>query len=186
MHTDLPQMPPELILKGAFTPERLRRVASANYDYDGDGIYLEFRQNLDTGLFAYAGDGNPYECALMQRHDMTSDRPLNELFGAWWIGAFCSEPEHFVLINNLAIGGVDALLHMVVRGCGELGHDAAAAAHAAIPFVRFLQGRTPFPEEASFDEAIAALDAIERLGSVAKETGPYLVFMTKCGESSEP
>lgn len=174
-----------VFLRDRFTPSRLLRVASADHGRDGECISLEFRRNLDTGLYGYSSDGNPYECALMQRHDMTPDRPLNELFGAWWIGAFCSGPDHFVLIDNLASGGVDSLLHMVVRGCGELGHDAAAAAHAAIPFVKFLHARTPFAEEASFDEAVAALEAIERSGTEAKKTGRYQAFMTKVGESKD-
>lgn len=181
-------MTPDLLrvfLRDRFTPERLRRVASADYDRDGDGIAIEFRRNLETGLYTYRGDGNPYECALMQRYDMTPDRPLNELFGAWWMGAFCSDPDHFVLIDNLAAGGVDSLLYMVARGCGELEHEAKAAAHAALPFVMYLRTRTPFAESASFDEAIAALEAIERLGTAAKTTGRYLGFKTKAGESND-
>lgn len=174
-----------VFLHDRFTPERLRRVASADYDRDGYGIYLEFSRNLETGQHAYAGDGNPYECAMMQRHDMTSDRPLNELFGAWWMGVFCSDPEQFVLIDNLDIGGVDTLLHMVVRGCGKMGPDAAAAAHAAIPFVMFVQARTPFSEQASFAEAIAALEAIEKLGINGEKSGRYLAFMKKVGEADE-
>lgn len=156
-------------------------MASADYDRDGDGISQEFRRNLDTGLCAYSGEGNPYECSLLQRHDMSADRPLNELFGAWWIGAFCSDPEHFVLIDNLAPRGVDSLLHMVVRSCGELGPDAAKAAHAALPFVGFLRTRTPFEYEASLSEAIAALESIERLGAAGVATGRYQTFMAKVG-----
>jgi hypothetical protein len=156
-------------------------VASADFDHDGDGISQEFRRNLDTGLYAYSGEGNPYECALMQQHDMTADRPLNELFGAWWMGAFCSDPENAVLIDNLAPWGVDSLLHMVVRGCGELGPDAAKAAHAALPCVGFLRTLTVFEREASFGEAIAALESIERLGTAGVATGEYQTFLAKFG-----
>lgn len=170
-----------MFLRDRFTPQRLRRVASADYDRDGDGIAMEFRRNLDTGGYAYAGPGNPYECANMQRFDSTADRPLNELFGAWWLGAFCSDPDLFVLIHNLASGGVDVVLRMVVRGCGELGDEAAAGARAAIPFVRFLHARTPYPEEASFHQAIAALEAIERSGSAGQRTARYVEFMQRTG-----
>lgn len=159
-------------------------MASADYDRDGDGIAREFAHNLDTGLYTYAGDGNPYECAMLQRHDTTSNRALDELFGAWWLGTFCSAPNHFFLIDNLGIGGVDQLLHMVVRGCGKLGADSRAAAHAAIPFIRFLQGRTPHPASASFGEAIAALKAIESSGTAAQTSGRYLAFMKKLDDSS--
>lgn len=172
-------------LRDRFSPERLRRVASADYDRDGDGIAQEFRRNLDTGLYGYTGDGNPYECTLMQRHDSTPDRPLNELFGAWWLGTFCSGPEHFALIDNLAPGGVDSLLHMLVRGCGELGDDAAMAAHATLPFVNFVYARTPLADEAGFSDAIRALEAIERLGSEAVKTERYQRFIAKFEGSDE-
>lgn len=171
-------------LRERLTPAQIRRMASADYDRDGDGIAREFAHNLETGLYTYAGDGNPYECAMMQRHDTTSNRPLDELFGAWWLGTFCSAPNHFFLIDNLGVGGVDQLLHMVVRGCGELGADSRAAAHAAIPFSRFLQGRTPHPESASFGEAIAALKAIESSETAAQTSGRYLAFMKKLDDSS--
>lgn len=150
-------------LRSRISPMRLRRIASADYDRDGDGIAQEFQRNLDTGLYNYAGDGNKYECALMQQHDMTSDRPLNELFGAWWLGTFCSDPEYFTLIENLTPGGIDTLLQMVVSSCEKLGDDAPHAARAALPFIHFLRPRTPFAEEANnFDWAIVALNAIER------------------------
>jgi hypothetical protein len=157
-------------LRDRLTPERLRDIASSDYDRDGDGIAQEFTHNLNTGEYSYSGEGNPYECAMMQGFDTSSDSPLNALFGAWWIGTFCSDPENFVLIDNLGLYGVDELLYMVVRGCGELGDDAAKAAHAAIPFVLFLRARTPFAEEARFDGAIADLEAIEQLGSAGGET----------------
>jgi hypothetical protein len=176
-----PGSPNELreFLRERFPPERLRRVASADYDRDGDGIAQEFKRNLDTGLYGYTGDGNPYEVALMQRHDMTADRPLDELFGAWWLGTFCSDPKNFVLINNLAPWGVDSLLGMVVRGCGELGEEAAKAANASIPFVRFVRSRTEFAEESHFDDALAALEAIKCLGAAGAKTERYQKFIAR-------
>lgn len=171
-------------LRERFTPERLRYAASADYDFDGDAIAEEFRHNLETGHYTYARtEGNPYACAVMQQHEMTSERPLYELFGGWWLGTFCSDPGYFVLIDNLGVpNGVDALLHMVVRGCGELGQDARKAAHAAIPFVYFLQSRTPPESGGSFSEAVAALEAIERLGTDGMKSGRYQGFMTKFSE----
>lgn len=174
--------PLRCFLRERMSPTRLRRAASADYDCDGDGICEEFKRNLDTGAFGYVGHGNPYECALMQRHDMTSDRPINELFGAWWIGTFCSNDRDFVLIDNLSSHGVDSLLHMVVRGCGELGDDARLAARAARPFIAWLSARTPGAEDASFSEALAALEAIERLGNDGTTAEAYRSFMHKIGE----
>lgn len=173
---------PELLrefLRARLTPERLRRIASADYDRDGEGIAAELAKNLATGEYGYEGDGNPYEVALLQRHDSTGERPLNELFGAWWMGAFCSEPDYFVLIENLAAYGVESLLHMVVRGCGELGEDASKAAHASIPFVLFVKSRTPDAELVDFAGAIGALEAVERLGAECGRASRYQEFVTK-------
>lgn len=178
-HAPATPHPLRAFLRARLSHERLRRISSADYDRDGEAIAEEFRRNLDTGQSGYTGGGNPYECALMQRHDSTPDRPLNELFGAWWLGAFCSGPEHFVLIDNLAPRGIESLLHMVVRGCAELQHDAAKAAHAAIPFVRFLRARTPSPNRGACDTALAALEAIERLGPAAARTERCQSFMTR-------
>ncbi|MBX3389000.1 MAG: hypothetical protein KF691_06045 [Phycisphaeraceae bacterium] len=115
----------------------------------------------------------------MQTHDETPDRPLNELFGAWWLGTFCSEPEHFVLIDNLVPSGVGSLLYMLVRGSAELGPESALAAQAALPFVKFLHARTPFADEAAFAEAIGALETIERFGSAGSDAWQFQVFMKK-------
>lgn len=170
-------------LRGRFSSERLRRVASADFDRDGQAIADEFRRNLETGAYTYDGDGNPYECALMQKYDTTPDRPLNELFGAWWLGTFCSDPEHFVLIDNL---GVESVLHMAVRGCAGLGPEAAEAAHAALPFVAFLHSRTPFTDDDEFFRlATRALEALERLGTAGTKTGRYQEFIAATGDPDE-
>lgn len=169
--------PLRTFLRERLSPEQIRNIASADYDNDGDGIAEEFHRNLDTGLFSYSGEGNPYECALLQTYSKSPDRPLYELFGAWWIGAFCSEAEHFVLIDNLVEGGVDALMRRVIRGCAECGADAALAAKAALPFVHFVRDRTPFVEEARFPDAIAALDQVVRHGSESVKTPEYIRFM---------
>jgi hypothetical protein len=181
-HRPITPDPLREFLRDRFSPERLRRLARADYDRDGDAIAREFGRNLETGVYRYAGEGNPYECALMQRNDMTPDRPLNELFGAWWLGAFCSDPEHFWLIQNLGASGMGSLLRMVVRGCGELGDDAAAAAHAALPFVGFLRSRTPDVDEEGFGMAIRALEAIESMGTAGANTERYRNFMAAVAE----
>lgn len=158
--------------------ERLARCATADYGRGAESIAAEFRHNLETGEYAYAGDGNTYECALMQRYDETTDRPLNELFGAWWMGAFCSSPEHWVLIDNLGMGGAGALLWMVVRGCSELGELSRPAAHAAIPFVRYIRERDPYPAGDMYDAVVAALEAIERLGPDGVRSERFLACRT--------
>lgn len=171
--------PLRVFLRERFSPERLRYVASADYERDVDGIAEEFRKNLDTGVCSYTGEGNPYECAQMQPYDTGPDRPLHELFGAWWLGTFCSDPGSFVFIENLGLGGVRCLLRMVLRGCGDLGSDSAAAACAALPFVAFLRSRTPFVDEANFDLAVAALEAIERWGTAGTTTAEYRKFIAE-------
>jgi hypothetical protein len=112
----------------------------------------------------------------MQAYFEGPARPLYELFGAWWIGAFCSAPEHFVLIQNLPQA---TLLGMVVRGCTDLGEDAKRAAHAAIPFVLWLRSRDPHPVDQApyegdlYEKAVRALEAVEKLGSAAMNTARW-------------
>lgn len=164
-------------LRGRLSFERLRRIASADHERDSDAIALEFMRNLDTGQYSYSGVGNPYECVLLQQNDGTADRSLDALFGAWWLGTFCTDPASFVLIGNLAPRGVDSLLFVVVRGCGGLGAETAQAAHAALPFVSFVRSRTPDASQHAFDQAHDALEALERLGVEGTKTERYRGFM---------
>jgi hypothetical protein len=175
-----PPISPDLLrkfLRDHVSAERLQRIATADRT-DGSDNVQQFIHNLETGsLTLSSGNGNPYECALMQRHDLTAEHPLNELFGAWWLGVFCSDHQNFVLIDNLAPFGVGSLLHMVVRGCGELGKDAHAAAAAAVPCVRVLQSRTRHADRTVFRKAIAALEEIERVGPAALRSLRYQEFI---------
>ncbi len=172
-----------VFLRDHLTQAQIRRIASADYDFDGDEIADEFRRYLNTGSHQYAGRGNLYECALMQRHDMTEQRPMNEIFGAWWLGAFCSEPHCLTLIHNLGSDGVASLLHMLVRGCAELREGSSQAAHAALPFVDFLRLRLEPSDASVFDLAIAALEAIERYGPEGARSGRYQAFMERVGDA---
>ena len=175
-----PPISPDLLrkfLRDRVIEERLQRIATADRT-DGSDNVQQFIHNLETGsLKLPSGFGNPYECALMQRHDLTTERPLNEPFGAWWMGVFCSDQQNFVLIDNLAPHGVGSLLHMVVRGCGELGNDSHAAATAAIPFVRFLQSRTRHADRTVFRSALELLQEIEHLGPAALASWRYQAFV---------
>lgn len=165
------------------TRAEIRRIASADYDFDGDRIADAFQRNLDTGTYEYSGKGDPYECALMQRHDMTDQRPMNEIFGAWWLGTYCSDPECVTLIHNLGSDGVASLLYMLVRGCGEVGGQSTHAAHAALPLVEFLRARLAPADASVFDMAVEALEAIERRGKDGVSSGRYLAFMERFGNA---
>lgn len=168
-----------LFLRARLTPEMLLDIANNDYGFDAKAIADAFRCSLDTGFFDYDGHGNPYECALLQRH---IPNPLSMIFAAWWLGTFCSDPDRFVLIDNLIPNGVDCLLHMLVRGCGELNEGADIAARAAFPFVNYIQERTNADEyvdrEPNFAGAAAALRAIERLAHAGMQSAEYRDFIS--------
>jgi hypothetical protein len=164
-----------MFLQAHLSEDRLHRIARADYGRDAGGIGREFKHNLQTGQYTYAGDGNPYECALLQRHTDADGLPLNELFGAWWIGAFCSGPDTFFLIDNL---GVKTLLWMTIHACAHLGPRSSSAAHAALPFIAFLRARDAHPYAELYDKAVRALEAIERHGPGVTSTSRYTDFMS--------
>jgi hypothetical protein len=173
-------IPLRIVLQRGCSEQMLTHIARADYGFGADVILAEFRHNLETGEYTWAGGGNPYECCmLMLDRDWDVEEPLTALFAAWWIGTFLSGNENdWTLINNLEIiDGVGSILRTAARACADLGEDATRAAHAAIPFVNFVESRDPQPTPELYVKARRAFEAIEKLGPAAKTSGRYTEFM---------
>ncbi len=158
------------------TPEQLAEIANSDWGHGADAILAEFRHNLETGEYTWCGDGNPYACCELQL--LSGSDPLDALFAAWWIGTFLSGSENdWILIDNLGVieGGSMTILRAAVQACADLDH--AAAAHATVSFVLWLKSRDPHHDLQRYTNAVRALEAIEKLGQHAKESGRYHEFM---------